>query len=320
MKILFFILAAALAAAMPAAHGQSYPSKGLRLIVPFPAGGSSDMVGRLLAQRMSESMGQPVVVDNRPGAASIIANDTLAKAAPDGHTLLLGTDGAFTLNPILYSKLPYDSERDFAPISLVASQSLFVVASASAPGKNLLELIAYARANPGKVTFGTSALMSQIVGEQIKVTAGIDMLHVPFKGAPPMLQALFAGDIDLVIAGIQPYATYTKEGKLRGFATTGNKREQPTADTPTVGELGFSEMEYRQWFGLFAPAATPNAILVRLHTEVAKALSDPATRERLVSSGMEATTSTPEELTAKIKSEIVKWRKVIQVAGITMLN
>lgn len=320
MKILFLILTAALAAAMPVAHGQSYPSKGLRLIVPFPAGGSSDMVGRLLAQRMSESMGQPVVVDNRPGAASIIANDTLAKAAPDGHTLLLGTDGAFTLNPILYSKLPYDSERDFAPISLVASQSLFVVASAGAPGKNLLELIAYARANPGKVTFGTSALMSQIVGEQIKVTAGIDMLHVPFKGAPPMLQALFAGDIDLVIAGILPYATYTKEGKLRGFATTGNKRELPTADTPTVGELGFSEMEYRQWFGLFAPAATPNAILARLHTEVAKALSDPATKERLVSSGMEATTSTPEELAAKIKAEILKWRKVIQVAGITMLN
>ena len=223
LKILVALILALLGAAAFPAQAQPYPSKGLRLIVPFPPGGSSDMVGRILAQRMSDSMGQPVIVDNRPGAASIIANDALAKAAPDGYTLLLGTDGAFTLNPILYSKLPYDSERDFAPISLVASQSLFVVAGNKAPARTLHELIAYARANPGKVTFGSSALMSQIVGEQIKVVTGVDMLHIPFKGAPPMLQALFAGDIDIAIAGILPYATYTKDGKLRGLATTGSK-------------------------------------------------------------------------------------------------
>ena len=314
------VILALLGAVVCIAHAQPYPSKGLRLIVPFPPGGSSDMVGRILAQRMSESMSQAVIVDNRPGAASIIANDALAKAAPDGHTLLLGTDGAFTLNPLLYSKLPYDSDRDFAPISLVASQSLFVVAGTKAPGKNLHELIAYARANPGKLTFGSSALMSQMIGEQIKVITGVDMLHVPFKGAPPMLQALFAGDIDIAIAGVLPYATYTKDGKLRGLATTGSKRELPTRDTPTVAELGFAEMEYRQWFGVFAPAGTPSLILSRIHAEIGKALSDPETRDRLVSSGMEATTSTPEELASKIKVEIAKWRRIIQAAGIKMLN
>jgi tripartite-type tricarboxylate transporter receptor subunit TctC len=268
---------------------------------------------------MAKNMGQSVLVENRPGGNFIIAGEAVAKSPPDGHTLLMGIDGAFTLNPILYAnKLPHDVERDFTPISLVALQSIFLVASAKAPARTFKELIVYAKANPGKVSFGTSSLTPQLIGEQIRMTMGVDILHVPFKGAPPVLQALFAGDVDFAIVGILPYATYTKDGKLVGLATTGGSREAALPTTPTLTELGFPDLEYRQWFGLFAPAGTAKPIIARLHTELAKALAEKETRDSLISSGMDPMMSTPEELTARIRLEHAKWSKVIKASGIKL--
>ena len=228
---------ACLALAAAPAWGQ-FPSKTLRLIISFPPGGVTDVLARQLAQKLAEGLGQPVIVDNRPGGNFIIAAEAAARAEPDGHTLFMAVDSTFTLNPLQTAKLPYDYRRDFAPLSLVGLQSLFIVASAKAPGHSLAELMAAAKASPGKVSFGSSALVAQLIGEQIKLAYGVDMLHVPFKGSPPMLQALLASDIDFAITTFTPYANYVKEGKLRGLAVTGTAREPAVAESPTLAEIG----------------------------------------------------------------------------------
>lgn len=318
-----FALTVLIGALLPFAaptYAQPYPAKPVRIIISFPPGGITDVLARQLAQRMQDNLGQPFIVDNRPGGNFIIAAEAAAKAPPDGHTLFMVVDSTFTLNPLQNTKLPYDPIRDFAPISLVALQSLFMVASAKAPGINFKELIAFAKANPGKVTFGSSALAPQLIGEQIKAKLGIDMVHVPFKGSSPMLQALLSGDIDFAITTFLPYASYTKEGKLRGLAVTGTGREAPSPDSPSLAELGFPEFTYRLWYGLVAPAGTPKPIVDKLHMEVGKALGDPETRQRLVTAGLEPSTSTPAELAAMIKRDLEKWGAVIKSAGIKLAN
>ncbi len=300
------------------AYAQPYPSKPVRIIISFPPGGITDLLARQLAQKLQDSLGGTFIVDNRPGGNFIIAAEAAAKAAPDGHTLFLVVDSTFTLNPLQNAKLPYDPIRDFAPISLVALQSLFIVAKANAPGGNFKEVLAYAKANPGRVTFGSSALVAQLIGEQIKASAGINMLHIPFKGSPPMLQALLSGDLDFAITTFLPYANYTKEGKLRGLAVTGPGRETPSPDTPSLRELGFPEIGYQLWFGLVAPAATPKSVLDKLQAETGKALKDPEFRQRLIAAGLEPAPSTPEQLGSMIKSDLEKWGKVIKAAGITL--
>lgn len=316
-RVVVFVFAAMLAIP-PIASAQTYPSKPVRIVISFPPGGITDVLARQLAQKFQDNMGHPAIVDNRPGGNFVIAAEAAAKAAPDGHTLFMAVDSTFTLNPIQFSKLPYDPERDFAPISLVALQSLFLVASAKAPGANFREVIAHAKANPGKVTFGSSALAAQLIGEQIKVNLGVNMLHVPFKGSPPMLQALLSGDIDFAITTFLPYASYTKDGRLHGLATTGSNRESPAPDSPTLTELGFPELEYRLWFGLFAPSGTPRPILARLQAETVKALNDPEARKRLVSAGLDPASSTPEQLAERIRNDLAKWSKVVKSAGIKL--
>lgn len=323
MKILSRIVVTAflgLLAVSQAANAQPYPSKVIRMIISFPPGGITDTLARVLTQKMGDSMGQSVIVDNRPGGNFVIAAEAAAKAAPDGYTLFMAVDSTFTLNPLQSAKLPYDLERNFAPISLVALQSLFVVASGKAPGRNFQELIAHAKANPGKVTFGSSALVAQLIGEQVKASTGVDMLHVPFKGSPPMLQALLSGDIDFAITTFLPYASYTKDGRLRGLAVTGTHREAPAPDTPTLAELGYPDLGYQLWFGLFAPAGTPRPVLDKLYAEVGKALTDPEARQRLISSGVDPAPSTPEQLGAMIKGDLEKWGRVIKAAGIKLTN
>jgi tripartite-type tricarboxylate transporter receptor subunit TctC len=306
-----------LALCLPAA-GQQYPSKTVRMIISFQPGGITDVVARQLAQKLSENLGQPVIVENRPGGNFIIAADAAAKAEPDGHTLFMAVDSTFTLNPLQSVKLPYDYQKDFAPISLVGLQSLFIVASAKAPGRTLMEVIAAAKANPGKVTFGSSALVAQLIGEQIKQAYGVDMLHVPFKGSPPMLQALLSSDIDFAITTFTPYANYVKEGKLHGLAVTGSARDANAPDSPTLAELGKPELTYRLWFGMFAPAATPKPILQRLNAEFVKVLSDPVIRQRLVSAGVEPMSSSPEEMDGIVKGDLAKWGKLVKAAGIKL--
>ena len=309
---------AAIVGFTPSAHAQAYPTKNLRLVISYPPGGVSDLLARNLAQKLQANLGQSVIVDNRPGGNFVIASDAVAKSPPDGYTLYMVVDSAFTLNPLTIPKLPYNVERDFAPISLVALQTLFMVANPAAPGKDFNELLQYAKTNPGKVTFGTSGFVNQMVGEQLKVATGVNILHVPFKGSPPMLQALLAGDIHFSITTFTPYATLVKEGKLRGLAVTAEERAPLSPDTPTLAELGHRELTYRQWFGLYAPAGVPKPVMDRLLTETAKALNDPDLRQRFTQAGVDAAPSTPAEMSAIVRRDLEKWGKVIKVAGIKL--
>ena len=299
----------------PAAYAQTYPAKPIRIIISFPPGGITDLLARELAQGLQINMGQAVIVDNRPGGNFVIAADAAAKAPADGYTLFMGTDSTFTVNPISGVKLPYDADKDFVPITLTALQTLFVVASGKAQAKTLKDMLGYAKANPGKVTFGSSALVSQLIGERMKLVTKTDMLHIPFKGSPPMLQALLTGDIDFAITTFSPYASYTKDGRLVGLAVTGTRREALVPDTPTLAELGLSEVGYHLWYGLFAPAETPKSIQLRIHTEVVKVLSDPSVRAKLIAAGIEPATSSPEDLALRIREDRARWLPVLKASG-----
>ena len=320
MSTLFRLVAAILGFAFFAAlaQAQSYPSKPLRIVVPYPPGGITDLVARQVAQKLQDSLGQPVIVDNRPGGNFVIAADLVAKSVPDGYTLLLAPDSIFTLNPLTFSKLPYDTARDFAPVSMIALQTLFIVANPKAPGKDFAELLRYAKLNPGKVTFGTSGLINQMVAEQIKVGTSVDMLHVPFKGSPQMLQALLNGDIDFSVTTFTPYAAFVKDGKLRGIAVTGTNREILVPDTPSLAELGYPDLAYRQWLALFAPAGLPAPVMERLIRETAKLLADPEIKQRFAISGVDPAPNTPEQMSVIIRRDQDKWAKVIKAAGIKL--
>lgn len=298
------------------AGAQEYPSKIIRIVIPFPAGGSTDFLARVLADRMQESMGQTVIVDNRPGGNYVIAADSVAKAPPDGYTLFLAVDAAMSINQLLYSKLPYNPDRDFAPISQVGGQPLFIVASEKAPARTFKELMAYAKANPGKLSFGTSSQIHLLAGEKIKLDAPVDMLNVPFKGSPPMLQALLTSEIDFSITAVTPYATYVKLGKLHGLAVTSPNRAVLLPDTPTVRELGFPDLEFGNWFGLYAPAGTPKPVIDRLNSEVRKALADPTAKQKLITAGFDPVASSPEHLQSLIKADLARFANIIKAAGL----
>ena len=302
------------------AYGQApaYPSKPVRIIISFPPGGSTDFLARILAERLQSGMQQTVIVENRPGGNSVISAEMVAKASPDGYTLFMAVDSVMSLNPLLYSKLSYDPERDFIPISHVASQPFFMVAGPRSPVRDLPSLIAYARENPGKLTYGTSAMLQQLAGEKLKLDSKVDMLHVHFRGSPPMLQALLNGEIDFAITATTPYATYVKEGRLFGIATSGGQREMVLPTTPVVREVGFSDLEFGNWNGLYAPAGTPTIILEKLNAEVRKAMSDPAVSARLISAGIYPSTGTPEQLRSLRRSDIERWGPVIKAARIKL--
>jgi tripartite-type tricarboxylate transporter receptor subunit TctC len=300
------------------AQAPAYPSKPVRIVIAFPPGGSTDLLARLLAEKLTTAMQQPVLVENRPGGNFVIAAEAVAKSPPDGYTLFLAVDSTMSVNTLLYSKLSYDPEKDFTPISLVALQSLFMVAGPKAPARDLPGLIAYARANPGKLTYGSSAILQQLTGEKIKLDAKVDMLHVPFKGSPPMLQALLNGEIDFAITVTTPYSTYVKDGRLFGLVTSGAKREAALPATPVMREVGFPDLEFSNWTGLFAPAGTPEAIIEKLNAEVKKAMGDPALAARLAPTGIVPSTGTPEQLRALRKSDVERWGKVIKASGIKL--
>jgi len=307
-----------LAAAPAGAQRDEWPSRNLRIVLAYPPGGISDLITRQFAQKLSENVGQSAIVDNRPGGNFVIASDVVAKSRPDGYTLYMVVDSTFTLNPLTMSNLPYEVERDFSPVSMVALQTLFLVASARAPVKDFQDLLRYARTNPGKLSFGTSGFVNQMVGERIKVATGMNILHVPFKGSPPMLQALLAGDIDLSITTFTPYSTFVKEGRLRGIAVTGMDRVALVPDVPTLAELGHKDLTYRQWFGLYTPAGVPKPVMERIVRETAKVLNDPDLRQRFVAAGVDAAPNSPAEMAAVVRSDREKWAKVIKAAGIRL--
>jgi len=321
VRLIFSVLVSvvvAMLAVAPGVQAQSFPNKNLRIVISYPPGGVSDLIARILAQKMQEGLGQSVIVDNRPGGNFVIASDVVAKSPPDGYTLYMVVDSAFTLNPLTLPKLPYVVERDFTPISMVALQTLFIVSSLKAPGKDFNDVMRYAKANPGKVSFGTSGFVNQMVGERIKVAMGIDLLHVPFKGSPPMFQALLTSEIDLSITTFTPYAGAVKDGRLRGLAVTGDQRAPLAPDTPTLAELGHKDLTYRQWFALYAPAGARKPVMDRLLKETARALNDPDLRQRFVAAGVDAAPNTPAQMAEVVRGDLEKWGKVIKVAGIKL--
>jgi len=294
----------------------AYPSRPLRMIVPFAPGGSNDIVARLIGHKFAERFGQQVVIDNRGGASGIIGTDIAAKAAPDGYTLLM-MSLTLAVNPSLYKKLPYDTERDLATVSLVATAPLILVVHPSLPVKSLQELIAYAKANPGKLNFGSGGVGStpHLAGEMLKVMAGLQMTHVPYKGGGPALADLVGGQLQLMLENIPSTLPHVRSGKLRVLALSGRMRSKLMPDVPTLDEAGLKGYEIVGWNGLFVPAATPRNIVSRLHTETFQALAAPDIKERLAAMGAEGVGNTPAQFSEFVKAEIKKWARVARAAG-----
>jgi tripartite-type tricarboxylate transporter receptor subunit TctC len=311
------IFAGVACAQQPSFAGTAYPSKSIRLIVPFAPGGSNDIMARLIGQKFSEAFGQQIVVDNRTGASGIIGTDIAAKAPPDGYTVLM-MSLTFAVNPSLFKKLPYDTEKDLAPVTLVASAPLMLVVHPSVPAKSLAEFITYAKANAGKLNFGSggAGTTPHLAGEMLKMMAGAQMTHVPYKGGGPALTDLMGGQIQFMLENIPSTLPLAKSGKVRALAATALKRSPLVPDLPTLDEAGLKGYEIVGWNGLFVPAATPPAIVSLLHRTTAKALELPDMRERLATLGAEGVGSNPDQFKAFVQSEIRKWARVVKDAGL----
>jgi tripartite-type tricarboxylate transporter receptor subunit TctC len=308
----------AIAAFAALAHAQApYPSKPIRLVVPFPAGGTTDILARAVAQRLTETMGQPVVVDNRAGAGGNIGADTVAKAAPDGYTLLMGTVGTHAINASLYAKMPYDHVRDFAPIILVAGVPNVLVVTPALPVNSVQELIAYGKANPGKLNFASSGNGTSIhlSAELFKTMTGVQMAHVPYKGSAPALVDLAGGQVQLMFDNLPSSLALIKGGKLKALAVTSAQRSAALPDVPTVAESGLAGFEASSWFGLLAPAGTPKDIIAKLNGEVAKWLATPEAKEKLAAQGAIPAGRSPDDFMRHIAAETVKWQKVVKESG-----
>jgi tripartite-type tricarboxylate transporter receptor subunit TctC len=313
----FALALAALASIAMPAHAQTYPAKPVRLVVPFPAGGTTDILARAAAQRLSETLGQQVIVDNRPGAGGNIGSELVARAAPDGYTLLMGTVGTHAINVSLYPKLPYDPVKDFTPIVLVAGVPNVLVVNPSLPAQSVAELIAYAKANPGKLNFASSGSGTSIhlSGELFKVLTGVQMTHVPYKGSAPALTDLVGGQVQLMFDNLPSSLAFIKAGKLRALAVTSKTRAAALPEVPTMVEAGVPDFEASSWFGMLAPAGTPRDIVVRINAEVAKWLATPEAREKLAGQGAIAAGGSSEDFARHIASETAKWAKVVKASG-----
>ena len=299
-------------------QAQGYPGKPIRLVVPFAPGGSSSIVARSMAAEMEKSLGQPFIVDNKPGGGGNVAMQEVAKSDPDGYTLIIGHVGTLAVNPYMFSKLPYDVDRDFAPVSLLAIVPAIFVVHESVPAKDLREFVALAKKSPGKLYYGSAGNGSagHLAMEYLKQAAGIDIQHVPYKGTGPNIIDLVAGRTQAASTGTPALMQHVKSGKLRAIATGTSKRLLALPDVGTVAEQGYPGFETSQWYGLNAPAKTPEAIIQRLAAEVAKATRSPAVRERFAVDDAEAVSSTPAEYGAFIRKEQERWGKVVRAAGI----
>ncbi len=301
-----------------AASGQTpYPSRPVRFIVPSAAGGGTDIIARAIAQKLSESLGQQFIVDNRPGAGQMIGIELAAKSPADGHTIVMAAS-TLAINSVMYKKVSYDPVRDFAPITQAASLPNVLVVHPSLPVKSVAELIAYAKQRPGQLNFASAGIGTspQMSVELLKSMAGIDMVHIPYKGTSPGVVDLLAGQVTVMTPNVLTALPHIKAGKLRALAVTSAKRSEALPDTPTIAEAGLPGYDSTQWYGVLAPAGTPHEIVTRLHAEIVRALRLPDLRERLAADGAEAVGSTPEEFAAFIQSEIEKWTAVAKSAGI----
>ena len=300
------------------AWSQAYPTKPIRFIVPFPAGGGADIFARLVGRKLGENMGQTFVVDNRAGASGIIGCELVARSAPDGYTLLMGTTGTHTTNPAVFPKLPYDSLKDFAPISLVAESPFVLLVHPSLPVGNVKELIAFAKARPGQLTYASSGTgsSSHLGFELFNLMAGIKGIHVPYKGLPPATLDTISGYVTMTWNSITASAPYIKNKQLRALGIGSTKRSALMPEIPTISEAGLKGFELGSWYGMFAPAGTSPEIVRRLRSEVVKAITDPSLREQFVALSAEPVGSTPEEFMAVLQRDLVKWAKVARQANV----
>ena len=314
-RVLYALLASVAAFALPA-HAQV--EKPVHVIVPFAAGGPTDVVARVLAPRLSEALKRPVVVENKVGATGAIGASLVARAAPDGDTLLLGTSSIMAASPNLTPNLPYDPVRDFAPVSLIATVESVLVVNPAVPAGNVQELVAYAKAHPGKLTYASSGIGStyHLAGELFCAQTGIKMTHVPYKGAAPAIQDVLAGHVDLMFDNVSSAIPNLKAGRVRALGVAALARYPALPELPTIAEQGVPGYETTIWIAFFAPAATPPATLAQLQRAVAEAVQSADYRERLAALDMQPRSSTPQELAGYLKSELAKWAKVVKEAGI----
>lgn len=311
------VVAVVLAAASLAAHAQSYPSKPVRVVVAFAAGGTTDIVARAYSQKLSEALRYQFVVDNRPGAGGTIGTDIVAKSPPDGHTLNVGSTSSIAVNVSLYSRLPYDPVRDLAPVVQMASAPFVLAIHPSVPAKTVKELIALARAKPGQLNFASSGngTSLHLVAEYLKHLAKIEMVHIPYKGVGAALPDLVAGQVQIMFSDMAPFAPFVKAGKLRALAVTSAKRSAVLPDLPTIAESGVRGFDLSGWYGFLAPAGTPREVVSRLNGEIIKIARTPAMKERYATLGLDPFESTPEQFGAFIKSEIAKWGEIVRRSG-----
>ena len=300
------------------AYGQAYPAKSVRLIVPFPAGGGADIFGRLIAKRLGDGLGQTFIVDNRAGAAGIIGCELVARAAPDGYTLLLATTGTHTTNPAVFAKLPYDPVKDFAPVSLIAESPFVLLAHPSVPVRNVKELIAFAKARPGQLTFASSGVgsSSHLGLELFNQMAGIKTVHVPYKGLAPATTDAIAGHVMLTWNSITASSPYIKQKRIRALGIGSAKRSALMSEIPTISESGLPGFELGSWYAMFAPATTPREIVQVLNKELVKALNAQDMNEQFAALGAEPISSTPDELAAVVRRDQAKWAKVAREAKV----
>ena len=309
------VLLALLAAAALPAFAQDYPSKPIRIIIGYSAGGGNDIIVRVMTPEMSKSLGQPVIVENKPGAQSIIAAEYSAKQPADGYTIFMGPSGPMTINPATYSKLPYDPIKDFAPVSMISTFPLIAVVSANGP-KTMKELIDYAKANPGKVNYSSSAGIFQISTELFKQRTGTDFVMIPYKGSGESVQAVIGGQVTVTLVDPPPASGPIKAGTVRALAVTAAKRHPGFPDVPTMAEAGVPNMEVPVWTAFFVPAKTPSAIVSRLQKEVARVVHTPEVRERFLGMGIEPVGGSSEALGRQVASDIAKWKAVAKAANI----
>ena len=312
------LLAGAVAfVAIAGAHAQTYPAKSIRFIVPYPPGGGTDIVARLVAAKMTASMGQTVVVDNKPGASTIIGTDMLAKSPPDGYTIGLITD-SHAINPVFFPKLPYDSVKDFDPVTQLVFVPLVLVAHPSLNVRTVPELIAAAKGKPGRINYASigNGTPHQISMEWLKSLAGISMTHIPYKGVAPALTDLVAGQVDVMFTGTSSAVPYVKAGRLNALAVSSAKRQPSFPDTPSVAEAGLQEFDFMTWYGVALPAGTPAAITQRINHEIASALGQPDVKERLTALGVIGAPSSPAEFRTFIATESQKLGRIVKATGV----
>ncbi len=318
-RLVFVAALLAAPAGSALAQAQAYPNKPIRVVVPFPPGGSTDFLARIVGQKLTAAWGQQVIIDNKPGAGGTLGAAEAARATPDGYTLLMGAVH-HTIATSAYAKLPYDFQKDFAPVTVVAIVPNILVVNPSIPANTVKELIAYAKANPGKLTYGSAGMGTahHLIGEQFNMLAGVDILHVPYKGSSPAVADLVAGQVSLMYDTVASCLPHVKAGKLRAIGVATARRSASLPEVPTIAEAALPGFEVTTWFGFVAPAKTPPEIITKLNAEVVKILNMPDVRERLLASGSEPVGNTPEQMAAQIAKETAQFAKIVKQAKLVV--